>query len=76
MIFYQKYQQDKLSEREAKREALKTVRLMIFKENVGYIWINDLQNPLPRLIMHPVLPELEGQAGETGDPVRKNVKYR
>ena len=45
----------------AQREALATLRAMRFDGGKGYLWINDVGRPFPRMIMHPVLPALEGK---------------
>ncbi len=58
--FYQMYQKGIISEKEAKRLALKTVRTIRYENNTGYVWINDTGKPYPRMIMHPILPQLDG----------------
>jgi methyl-accepting chemotaxis protein len=45
----------------AQREALATLRAMRFDGGKGYLWINDVGRPYPRMVMHPVLPALEGK---------------
>lgn len=45
---------------DAKSEVKQTVRHMRFR-NHNYFWINDTTRPYPRMILHPVLPELEGR---------------
>lgn len=34
---------------------------MRYDNGVGYIWVNDTTRPVPRMIMHPTLPELDGK---------------
>lgn len=58
--FQQREQQGELSEPEAKRQAIDAVRAMRY-EGTEYFWINDLEKPAPRMLMHPTLPELDGQ---------------
>ncbi len=58
---YAKYQRGELSESEAKQQAIATTRQYRYDNSVGYVWINDLGTPIPRLIMHPTQPELEGK---------------
>ncbi|MCF6179163.1 MAG: cache domain-containing protein, partial [Geopsychrobacter sp.] len=58
---YEKFLRGELSEAEAKRQAIQTTRRYRYDNGVGYLWINDLGKPFPRLIMHPILPELEGK---------------
>ena len=37
------------------------LRSMRYDNGVGYFWINDMQAPIPHMVMHPILPELEGE---------------
>jgi len=46
-----------LTEGEAKRAALDTIRTMRY-DGSEYFWINDLE---PRMVMHPMMPELDGK---------------
>ncbi|MBU1564710.1 MAG: cache domain-containing protein [Proteobacteria bacterium] len=59
--YYQQYQQGLLSATEAQRQAIKEIKDLRYDNGVGYIWINDMGQPIPRMIMHPTLPELDGQ---------------
>jgi signal transduction histidine kinase len=44
---------------EAQNRAKERIRKFRFgKDGSGYIWINDLE---PKMLMHPVMPELEGE---------------
>ncbi|OFX22546.1 MAG: hypothetical protein A2V77_14155 [Anaeromyxobacter sp. RBG_16_69_14] len=45
----------------AKREAIATLRAMRFDDGKGYLWINTVGRPYPKMVMHPVLPQLEGK---------------
>ncbi|MFC0350318.1 methyl-accepting chemotaxis protein [Undibacterium danionis] len=47
----------KMSEADAKAAALAAVKALRFGSN-GYMWINDTQ---PKMLMHPILPAMEGQ---------------
>ena len=49
--------ESKMSEADAKQAALAAVKTLRFGEN-GYMWINDTQ---PKMLMHPILPVMEGQ---------------
>ena len=49
-----------LSPEQARLAAREAIRAMRYA-NGEYFWINDLDTPLPRMVMHPTLPELEGQ---------------
>ncbi|MBU1224678.1 MAG: EAL domain-containing protein [Gammaproteobacteria bacterium] len=55
--FHALQQRGELTEGEAKRAALDTIRTMRY-DNSEYFWINDLE---PRMVMHPVMPELDGK---------------
>ncbi len=47
---------------DAKTNTIKNIKQMRFgKEGVGYFWINDTEKPIPKMIMHPTLPELDGK---------------
>jgi methyl-accepting chemotaxis protein len=52
----------------AKEETLKEIRKMSYDEGIGYFWINDTTDPIPKMAMHPISSELEGQ-------VLDNEKY-
>jgi methyl-accepting chemotaxis protein len=55
---YQKQMSEgKMNEADAKQAALNAVKNLRFGDS-GYLWINDTQ---PRMIMHPILPNLIGQ---------------
>jgi methyl-accepting chemotaxis protein len=45
----------------AQREAIATLRAMRFDDGKGYLWINTVGRPYPKMVMHPVLPQLEGK---------------
>ncbi len=44
----------------AQAEALATLRAMRFDEGKGYLWINTAGRPFPKMLMHPIVPQLEG----------------
>lgn len=61
-------EQTKLSEDEAKQAAMKAIRTLRYGDG-EYIWINDMQ---PKMLMHPIKPELEGKdLSTTKDPMGK-----
>jgi len=42
----------------------RTVRIvasMRFDHGRGYVWINDTGTPIPRMVVHPILPALDGK---------------
>lgn len=53
-------QRGDLSTAAAQDAAKQTIRAMRYDEN-AYFWINDLSLPVPRMVMHPTAPELDGQ---------------
>ncbi|MBN2802198.1 MAG: cache domain-containing protein [Deltaproteobacteria bacterium] len=57
---YSKYQSGELSEEEAIERTLETVQNMRYDNGVGYVWINDTTHPVPKMIMHPTIPSLNG----------------
>ncbi len=58
---HQLYLSDRLSVEAAQRNALQAITSLRYDDGVGYLWINDMGQPVPRMIMHPTLPELDGQ---------------
>ena len=56
--FYQRMAAEgKVSQQQAKALAMAAVKAMRYGEN-GYFWINDMQ---PKMVMHPIQPELDGK---------------
>ncbi len=43
-----------------KQDTIRQIKHMRWDEGVGYIWINDMGRPIPRMVMHPTLPRLDG----------------
>lgn len=50
-----------LSLEEAKKQALTEIEQLRWEEGTGYVWVNDTTTPIPRMIMHPTLPGLNGR---------------
>lgn len=50
----------KLSEGEAKARAIDTLRALRYA-GLEYFWLHDLGAPVPRMVMHPTVPALDGQ---------------
>jgi methyl-accepting chemotaxis protein len=44
----------------AQADALATLREMRFDGGKGYLWINTVGRPYPKMLMHPIVPTLEG----------------
>jgi len=55
---YQKTLTHTLSTQQAKTQAKKMIENMRYDQGVGYLWINDMGRPIPKMIMHPTLPAL------------------
>jgi signal transduction histidine kinase len=51
----------KLTEAEAKAEAIAEIKQIRYNQNKGYVWISDTALPYPKMIMHPLEPSLNGQ---------------
>ncbi len=60
-VIYQKSKAGIISEKQAKSEVIKMVKGMRYNKGIGYLWINDTGRPIPRMIMHPTIPELNGK---------------
>jgi len=58
---YNDFKEINLSEKEAKKRLLNRIRALRYSDNVGYFWINDLTRPIPKMIMHPIIPKLDGK---------------
>ena len=49
-----------LGEEEARQQAIRAVKRLRY-EKTEYFWINDLGKPVPRMVMHPTVPALDGK---------------
>jgi PAS domain S-box-containing protein len=45
---------------DAQSEVLGILRAYRYDNGPGYIWVNNVDRPLPRILMHPIQPELDG----------------
>lgn len=59
--FYDLNQKGEIGTDEAKAEAMTAVKDLRYDDGVGYFWINDMGEPIPRMIMHPTIPGLDGK---------------
>jgi methyl-accepting chemotaxis protein len=66
-------QRGELTRAQAQAAALAVIRVMRY-DNGNYLWIQDRHQPLPRMVMHPLLPELDGQIMD--DPSYENAMGR
>lgn len=58
--FDAEFQSGRLTLPLAQGAALKAISAMRY-DGVEYIWVNDFTYPVPRMVMHPVLPALNGR---------------
>ena len=49
-----------LTEDEARQQGIAAVKHLRY-EKTEYFWINDLGKPVPRMVMHPTVPALDGK---------------
>ncbi len=61
LLNYKRYKEGHISEREAKDLSLELLKNIRYDNGVGYIWVNDTRKPVPKMIMHPTRPELDGK---------------
>lgn len=47
--------------RDAQLASMTTIKEMRYDDGVGYFWINDTTTPVPIMVMHPTVPDLDGQ---------------
>lgn len=69
---YNKFKQGLLSKSEAQKQSIEQIKNMRYDDGNGYIWINDNTAPIPRMIMHPTMPDLQGKI--LNDPRFKGVR--
>ena len=58
--FSDRQKKGEMSEDDAKAAALALLKSMRY-EAKEYFWINDLGKPVPKMVMHPTLPALDGK---------------
>ncbi|WP_416885953.1 methyl-accepting chemotaxis protein [Marinospirillum sp.] len=58
--YQQQARSGQMTQEEAQLAAQQALQGLRYQE-VEYIWINDLTRPIPRMIMHPTVPRLNGQ---------------
>jgi methyl-accepting chemotaxis protein len=56
-----KVRSGELSLGKAKQEARAEIKRLRYDDGTGYVWINDMRQPYPVMIMHPTVPELDGK---------------
>ncbi len=55
-----KVQRGELSLFEAQNQAKAQIGNMRYDDDIGYLWINDTSKPFPKMVMHPIMPSLNG----------------
>jgi methyl-accepting chemotaxis protein len=58
--YYDLQQKGVLSEDAAKDEAIKAIKALRY-EQVEYFWLQDYTTPIPKMLMHPTVPALDGK---------------
>ncbi|MFC3192939.1 cache domain-containing protein [Marinicella sediminis] len=66
------HSQGQISLTQAKTLARNEIKDLRFDGGTGYIWINDTAKPYPTMVMHPTVPDLDGQ--ELKDPRFNNAQ--
>ena len=85
--YYTLQQKGILTEEAAKEAAMNAIKVMRYEGN-EYFWLNDFTTPIPKMLMHPTVPALDGtvldaekyncatsmQSGIDGDIVKTDGK--
>lgn len=58
--YYDLQQKGILSEDAAKDAAIKAIKALRY-EQTEYFWLNDFTTPIPKMLMHPTVPALDGK---------------
>lgn len=58
---YNEFQNGLISEAEAQRLTIEEIQELRYDNGIGYFWLNDNGRPIPRMVMHPIIPELNGE---------------
>ncbi len=60
-ILFKESRDGKITEQMAQQEALDYLENIRYDSGIGYIWVNDTSKPIPRMVMHPEIPSLNGK---------------
>ncbi len=60
----------------AQQRFLHRIRHFRYAGGTGYLWVNTAEKPHPRIIAHPVMPELEGKRMDSNEPLFNNALGR
>jgi methyl-accepting chemotaxis protein len=58
--YYELQQKGALSEEAAKDAAMKAIKALRYEQK-EYFWLNDFTAPIPKMLMHPTVPTLDGK---------------
>ena len=50
-----------LSEQQAQKDCLEAIKTIRYDNGIGYLWVNDMSAPCPKMIMHTTVPKLDGK---------------
>lgn len=59
--YYNAYQKGELTKDQAKSQAIDHINRFRYDNGNGYIWINNTERPIPRIIVHPFYPEFNNK---------------
>ncbi len=61
---YEKYRSGNKSLSDAQTDALNSLKLFRYNNGRGYVWVNDTSSPVPKVLMHPTIPEIVGRVNK------------
>ena len=59
--YYSDYRNGNISENRAKLQIISLINRFRYDKGTGYFWINDTGYPFPKMIVHPTIPDLNGE---------------
>lgn len=66
--YHEKQKKGELTQKEALTQAMNVIKDIRYNEGRGYFWVNTMDKPYPKMVMHPISPTLDGK-------VLDNPKY-
>ncbi len=63
--FYDLQQKGALTEEAAKDAAMEAIKALRYEQK-EYFWLNDFTTPIPKMLMHPTVPALDGKVLDAG----------
>ncbi len=57
---HREFNAGRLTQDAAKKQAVQDLKRLRYDNGTGYFWINDTTRPIPRMVMHPIFPHLDG----------------